>query len=228
MNFISLKESNFLTKGKIRYLPAERQFYLDNLQACMYVTGLFLPPTCQEDIDEIVNCALPSKVITLLHIQKALKINNFLPIEFRKEIARQWAEVTNCLTSLNRSDFPGESFFLIQEPGMYIAKHSHNIGCSQSVTFCFTLEDDSISIETGFDDWHYQNFDKKSNFTIYKKDKIEIEKSVLYPDTGKFYFEITDNKVHDSYSDKWRFFWIYDFSKYEKLPDTIKDWQKIS
>lgn len=219
MDFTALKESNFLAKGKIRYSPIERKFIEDYL--CMYVTGLFLPPTCREDIDEIINSVFPSKSkgIALLHIQKVLKINNFLPMEFREEIATQWTEVTNCIMSLNRPDLPRESFFLIQEPGMYVPKHSHTAGCSQTITFCFTLEDDSINNTEP---------DRKSNFTIYKEDKTEIEKSVLYPDTGKFYFEIVDNKLHDSYSDKWRFFWLYDFSNYQEVPDTIRDWQKIS
>lgn len=214
MNFTEFKKSDFYKKGKIRYSLSERTFI--HVNACSYLTESFDFPTTEENVKEITAYSLERDLITLLHLKKSLQINNFMPMEFRIEIARQWVEVNKCIADLNRTDKSYESFLIIQEPGKYISTHNHNHETNHSITFCYTFEDDAIVS------------DKLNACTVYQQDKIKIDKVMKYPDSGKFYLEIIDNKPHDSHSDKWRFFWLNDFMEYKETPNSIRDWQKIS
>ena len=245
MNFAEFKKSNFLEKGKDWHVKSRvEQAYLQSINMrdptiplsteelvqirrtaedsisrdrflCMYDTTTLLPPNDENDIHKMYSMA--SYTTNIIHLKKVLRVPNILPADSRQEIARQWTEVTNCIKSLNRSDNQLESLFIPQEPGQLIPIHKHIIESKQIITFCYTFNDESNIIS-----------EKPNGCTTYKEDSKTIDKFITYPDQGKCYFEITNNKPHASYSDKWRFFWIYDLSSCQELPDTINDWKKIS
>lgn len=214
MDFTEFKKSKFLLAGKFRWSAATTELYEDYI--CMYLTGLFLPPKTEESIDFLIRYPV-SDVITMLHIKQVLTMNNVMPHEFKEAITHQWAEVVNCIDKLNRSDTPKDCFLLVQEPGMHIPKHTHNKGVSQTITFCFSLDDPSMknSVNTNY----------LRVYNHLNQDTVEY----IYPESDKFYFEIKNNNPHESInSNKWIFFWVYDFTTHQDVPDSIDEWKRIS
>lgn len=214
MDFVEFKKSKFLLAGKYRWSASKIELYEDYI--CMYLTGLFLPPKTDEDIEFLIKYPV-SDVITMLHIKQVLRMDDIMSGDFRETITRQWMEVVECVDKLNRSDTPTVSFLLIQEPGMHIPKHTHNKGVSQTITFCYAFGDDLTKNSIN------RNYLRVHNHR--DQDKVEY----MYPESQKFYFEVMNNNPHESYnSNKWIFYWVYDFPTYEFVPDSIGEWKKIS
>lgn len=119
----------------------------------------------------------------------------------RTAIIDQWAETYDIVNSLSVK--PSLVHFAMQPPGAHWGRHTHSIDCKQILTFCYSYNDCRIENE------------EPSRFII-ETNKGDI--SFVYPN-GSFYFTFRDNPIHQSISNEWRFFWIYDFAEYVEIPE---------
>jgi len=122
-------------------------------------------------------------------------------LSVRNTIVNQWNETYNVVNKLNVS--PKAVHFAIQPPGALWKKHTHSINCKQTLTFCYGFTEQAIS------------GDNPSRFVV----DNGTEYSFVYPG-NRFYFTFKDNLKHQSISNEWRFFWIYDFDQYIDVPDS--------
>lgn len=121
----------------------------------------------------------------------------------------QWAETYDIVDSLSVK--PGLVHFAMQAPGADWGRHIHSVDCKQTITFCYSYKDYCIESE------------EPSRFIV-ETDKGDV--SFPYPD-GAFYFTFRDNPRHQSISNEWRFFWIYDFAEYVDVPELKLNHMKI-
>jgi len=202
MNFKRFKDSAFVNLGHSRFDYQTGTYFL-NKPSILFETSIFLRFHHDEinNFNELEN--KPGgfdKSQALVHLKKALLINDplFLDIEFKKEIARQWLETSTIIDTLEKK--PKWSILLINEPGIVVPKHTHKF--QQTLTFCYTFEDEKANV---FDNSCLilgSNGERKVNFTNDKKS----------------YFTILDFLPHEVRSNEWRFFWVYDFDEYVSIP----------
>jgi hypothetical protein len=122
-------------------------------------------------------------------------------LSVRNTIVNQWNETYNVVNKLNVS--PKAVHFAIQPPGASWKKHTHSTNCKQTLTFCYMFTEQAIS------------GDNHSRFIV----DNGTEHSFVYP-SNRFYFTFKDNLKHQSISNEWRFFWIYDFDQYIDIPNS--------
>lgn len=132
-------------------------------------------------------------------LERALDPTVKLPV--RNTIVNQWNETYNTVNKLNVS--PKVVHFAMQPPGALWNKHTHSVNCKQTLTFCYKFDEFAISN------------DEPSRFVV----DNGTEHSFVYPG-NRFYFTFKDNLKHQSISNEWRFFWIYDFDQYIDVPDS--------
>jgi hypothetical protein len=123
-------------------------------------------------------------------------------LPLRTAIINQWAETYEVVNRI--PVIPSTVHFAMQPPAAPWKKHNHSMDCKQTLTFCYTFDEHSI------------NNPEPSRFVI---NNNGIDYSFIYP-KDKFYFTFRDNMLHESISNEWRFFWIFDFDQYIDIPDT--------
>ena len=196
MNFSNFKNSDFYKLGQLRYDIINHEFKTMGL--AFYDT---LPLT---HIDSKLEYVLDEKylrpvslkqTITLLHLRRALENEcNFVPMEFRLAIAKQWQEVTSMLDKLEKK--PIASFLMIQAPGMERMNHKHD--CPQTFTVCFSFDEDTVESQDHF--------------------VLDSTRIAEFPKDNKFYFTFVNDPYHAGPSSKWRFFYFHDFDGYLDIP----------
>lgn len=202
MDFKKFKDSPFLFLGHSRFDYAEGNKFLQR-DTVLYETSSFFRYS-QADIDAFKESEYRPggflKSMLVSHLRKALLINDplFLDFEFKKEIARQWLEVSSIIEKLDKK--PRFSALLINEPGLVIPKHSHIF--KQTLTFCYKFDDEKVNV---FDNSCFilgENGERQVNFT----------------DDNKYYFTFYDGLPHEVRSNEWRFFWFHDYAEYVDIP----------
>lgn len=202
MDFKKFKDSAFLHLGHSRFDYSDGNKFLQR-PTVLFETSTFFRFS-QNEVDRFSESEYRpggfDKSLTLSHLKKALLINDplFLDFEFKKEIARQWLEVSTIIDKLDNQ--PRFSMLLINEPGVIIPKHSHIF--KQTLTFCYTFQEEKANV-----------FDN-SCFILGENG----ERQVNLPDSDKFYFTFLDHLPHEVRSNEWRFFWFHDYSDYTDIP----------
>ena len=120
---------------------------------------------------------------------------------FKDIIIDQWAETYNVIDKLGVA--PKSVHFAMQPPGAFWKKHIHSVDCKQTLTFCYGFAEQAI------------DSDKPSRFVV----DNGVEHEFVYP-SNKCYFTFRGNLAHQSVSNEWRFFWIYDFDQHIEVPES--------
>ena len=211
MDFKKFANSAFLHVGYTRFDYSSSSKNFLQYESATYDTGPFYSFNASELA--VYNSAFKNmplsrsrKLLTLCHLSKLLLIHDpdFLELDFKQEIIRQWAEVTDALRLLNAS--PKISQLLIMQPGQTVAKHSHMF--QHTISFCYTFCQDSTN-----------TFERSHIIAGNGFDKI-----IPLPN-DPCYFMFYDGLPHGAKSNEWRFFWFNDFAEYVdisvKMPFTF-------
>jgi hypothetical protein len=205
MDFKKFNNSAFLYLGHSRFDYYSGYNFIQR-DTILFETSL-MPELSQHELDNFNESQYRpgslANAISLVHLRKVLTLNdpNFLDFEFKKEIGRQWVEVSNIIKQLPMK--PKSSMLLINKPGVVIPKHQH--GKKQTLTFCYKFDDDKSSV--------FEN-----SCLILGKDG---ERQVNFIDSNKFYFMFRDDIPHEVRSNEWRFFWFHDYTEYMDIPDSL-------
>jgi hypothetical protein len=217
----------FYKYGKIRFTYQTESLYADQFPA-KYDTsnirafsgdmeGSSLPIS---NYSQLNNPDRITDTFSILHLTRALQVksDSFLPMEFRNEIISQWTRVKQALELMKIDVDNTESFMLIQRPCLLIPSHNHP-NTPTVLTFCFSYES---SNPTGFQKQSKQELVVSSKHT--PNNTISYE----YPDNYEpTYFTFTDEMWHSSYTNHWKFFWVYDLTTPVEVPKSLPGWQYL-
>jgi len=205
MNFADFRNSSFYKVGRTRFDLKEKEF--------KKIDYLLIDTLPLSHIDESKEYMLEETykrpgslyhTVTTTHLRRALEVEkDYLPVEFRKLIAKQWQEVVGIVNKLNST--PVLSFLFIVPPGASVHKHRH--GHIQTVTFCYSFDEEQV--EHG----DYLLMDGKH---------------IDFPEENKFYFTFINNAEHEVFTSKWRFFFLHDFDEYVNVPTDIPNFKYVA
>lgn len=203
LNFIDLKNSAFLHLAKSRYSYKDSFNFIQKATPAFDTT--FIRKFTRDEYNNFEENTNKGgwygKTLTLVHLKKALELSDskFLNFQFKKEITRQWMEVTDIVERLDKS--PVSSMLVISQPGDIIPKHCHYK--KQTLTFCYKFDNDKLD-----------SFDNSCIIVGPENNETQVN----FDNSHKVYFTFLDNLAHGIKSNEWRFFWLNDFDEYVTIP----------
>lgn len=195
MNFADFKESTFFKLGLSALHPrTENLFFKEGnltFDASLY---------SMNDILQLEKYNLTFMDIGIKpHLYRSLIRKNSITTEWKNIIITQWDEVNALIKKIPYPYISAQ--FTVQSPDNYIIYHTHSEISKHVLTFVYTF-DENYSEYTGYTSWVKDNKTHRFN----------------YPSKNKFFMSFYDNVPHDSKSNIWRFFWVYDFYQYVEEP----------
>ena len=215
MDFRAFQASMFFRVGQSRFhvfgFPTGAEHF------CMYDTASITAITSNDPY--IPDYHVPiHKRITPFHLRHALGLvkghvtePDFLPIEFREVITKQWIEVSDICNKItndyNKNIVDSKEKLrvnigklLVIEPGKPVSQHVHN--AKQTITMVYFFEEEKILQAENPHFLMGRNFQQK----------------IYLPDSNKTIFTMINDPPHYVFTNKWSFWWFNDFTNYCTLP----------
>lgn len=192
LNFNDLSDSHLFKMGCLEYDKENNQVVttINNPVAGFDVSRVTLEHIEREINNRTTIRELPRIFPTLFRL-----LNQGVPEQFHDMLINQWIETSNLERNVDELSYC--SLLLIQAPGTTIGNTKYNMLGKQSLIYCYRYDESKLVN------------DRNSGL-------IEVD----YPDNDKIVFTLHDDIFNTSYSNEWRFYWVYDYINKMIIPES--------